>query len=112
MAAREPRAEPLPGDPGMPQAQRLAGKVAIVTGAGSRPAGPDGPRITAIDRELPSYTRYDLVITRPGRRGQHPHGAGGIGLDRGGASPGLGHLAYAGECHQVFPLSRTFLIQI
>jgi NAD(P)-dependent dehydrogenase (short-subunit alcohol dehydrogenase family) len=29
----------------MPQAQRLAGKVAIVTGAGSRPAGPDGPII-------------------------------------------------------------------
>lgn len=45
MAAREPQAEPLPGDPGMPQAQRLAGKVAIVTGAGSRPAGPDGPII-------------------------------------------------------------------
>lgn len=35
----------LPGDPGMPQAKRLAGKVAIVTGAGSRPAGPDGPII-------------------------------------------------------------------
>ncbi|MCC7367107.1 MAG: glucose 1-dehydrogenase [Chloroflexi bacterium] len=37
----------------MPQAQRLAGKVAIVTGAGSRTAGPDGPvvgngRATAI----------------------------------------------------------------
>ena len=29
------------GDPGHPTAQRLAGKVAIVTGAGSRPA--DGP---------------------------------------------------------------------
>jgi NAD(P)-dependent dehydrogenase (short-subunit alcohol dehydrogenase family) len=29
----------------MPQAERLAGKVAIVTGAGSRPAGPDGPII-------------------------------------------------------------------
>jgi NAD(P)-dependent dehydrogenase (short-subunit alcohol dehydrogenase family) len=46
-------AEPLPGDPGLPQAQRLAGKVAIVSGAGSRPAGPDGPivgngRATAI----------------------------------------------------------------
>src|SRR5687768_17905653 len=37
--------EPLAGDPGLPQAQRLAGKVAIVTGAGSRPAGPDGPVI-------------------------------------------------------------------
>jgi len=45
MAAREPQAEPLPGDPGMPQARRLDGKVAIVTGAGSRPAGPDGPII-------------------------------------------------------------------
>src|SRR5262245_2541862 len=53
MSAREPNAEPLPGDPGLPRAQRLAGKVAIVTGAGSRPAGPDGPvvgngRATAI----------------------------------------------------------------
>mgnify|MGYP000931003138 CR=1 FL=1 len=53
MAAREPIMGPLPGDPGMPQAQRLAGKVAIVTGAGSRTAGPDGPvvgngRATAI----------------------------------------------------------------
>jgi NAD(P)-dependent dehydrogenase (short-subunit alcohol dehydrogenase family) len=53
MSTREPHAEPLPGDPGLPQAQRLAGKVAIVTGAGSRPAGPDGPivgngRATAI----------------------------------------------------------------
>jgi NAD(P)-dependent dehydrogenase (short-subunit alcohol dehydrogenase family) len=45
MAAHDPQAEPLPGDPGMPQAQRLAGKIAIVTGAGSRPAGPDGPII-------------------------------------------------------------------
>jgi len=45
MAAHDPQAEPLPGDPGLPQAQRLAGKVAIVTGAGSRPAGPDGPII-------------------------------------------------------------------
>ena len=45
MSARDPNAEPLPGDPGLPQAQRLAGKVAIVTGAGSRPAGPDGPVI-------------------------------------------------------------------
>jgi NAD(P)-dependent dehydrogenase (short-subunit alcohol dehydrogenase family) len=45
MSAREPNAEPLPGDPGLPRAQRLAGKVAIVTGAGSRPAGPDGPVI-------------------------------------------------------------------
>jgi NAD(P)-dependent dehydrogenase (short-subunit alcohol dehydrogenase family) len=45
MSAREPTAEPLPGDPGLPRAQRLAGKVAIVTGAGSRPAGPDGPVI-------------------------------------------------------------------
>jgi NAD(P)-dependent dehydrogenase (short-subunit alcohol dehydrogenase family) len=45
MSAREPNAEPLAGDPGLPQAQRLAGKVAIVTGAGSRPAGPEGPVI-------------------------------------------------------------------
>jgi NAD(P)-dependent dehydrogenase (short-subunit alcohol dehydrogenase family) len=43
MSAHESQATPLPGDPGLPQAQRLAGKVAIVTGAGSRPAGPDGP---------------------------------------------------------------------
>ena len=45
MSMPEPHAEPLAGDPGMPQAQRLAGRVAIVTGAGSRPAGPDGPII-------------------------------------------------------------------
>lgn len=45
MSAPQPNAEPLAGDPGLPQAQRLAGKVAIVTGAGSRPAGPDGPVI-------------------------------------------------------------------
>ena len=53
MSARDPQTDPLPGDPGLPQAQRLLGKVAIVTGAGSRPAGPDGPivgngRATAI----------------------------------------------------------------
>jgi NAD(P)-dependent dehydrogenase (short-subunit alcohol dehydrogenase family) len=45
MSAHDAHAEPLPGDPGIPQAQRLAGKVAIVTGAGSRTAGPDGPVI-------------------------------------------------------------------
>jgi NAD(P)-dependent dehydrogenase (short-subunit alcohol dehydrogenase family) len=45
MSMREPNEEPATGDPGMPQAQRLAGRVAIVTGAGSRPAGPDGPII-------------------------------------------------------------------
>jgi NAD(P)-dependent dehydrogenase (short-subunit alcohol dehydrogenase family) len=32
---------PLAGDPGQPQARRLAGKVAIITGAGSRPAVTD-----------------------------------------------------------------------
>src|SRR3954451_14436789 len=53
MSMREPTGAPLAGDPGIPQAQRLAGKVAIVSGAGSRPAGPDGPivgngRATAI----------------------------------------------------------------
>ena len=45
MSLREPDAQPLAGDPGPPQARRLAGKVAIVTGAGSRPAGPDGPTV-------------------------------------------------------------------
>jgi NAD(P)-dependent dehydrogenase (short-subunit alcohol dehydrogenase family) len=45
MSTHEPNEEPVTGDPGMPQAQRLAGKVAIVTGAGSRPAGPEGPII-------------------------------------------------------------------
>jgi NAD(P)-dependent dehydrogenase (short-subunit alcohol dehydrogenase family) len=45
MATPTPLPSSLPGDPGIPQAQRLAGKVAIVTGAGSRPAGPDGPII-------------------------------------------------------------------
>ncbi len=38
MDARGPGAEALVGDPGVPQARRLAGKVAIVSGAGSRPA--------------------------------------------------------------------------
>ncbi len=46
-------AVPLAGDPGFLGARRLAGKVAIVSGAGSRPAGADGPivgngRATAI----------------------------------------------------------------
>lgn len=49
MTASEPNAVPDPaaldGDPGMPQAKRLAGKVAIVTGAGSRLAGPGGPSL-------------------------------------------------------------------
>jgi NAD(P)-dependent dehydrogenase (short-subunit alcohol dehydrogenase family) len=53
VSPREPGIEPLAGDPGFPQARRLAGKVAIITGAGSRPAGPEGPivgngRATAI----------------------------------------------------------------
>jgi NAD(P)-dependent dehydrogenase (short-subunit alcohol dehydrogenase family) len=43
VSADEPRAEPLAGDPGILGARRLEGKVAIVTGAGSRTAGPDGP---------------------------------------------------------------------
>lgn len=45
MSTPAPLPASLPGDPGMPQARRLAGKVAIVTGAGSRPAGPDGPMV-------------------------------------------------------------------
>jgi NAD(P)-dependent dehydrogenase (short-subunit alcohol dehydrogenase family) len=36
-----PSEGPLAGDPGQPQAKRLAGKVAIITGAGSRPADTD-----------------------------------------------------------------------
>jgi NAD(P)-dependent dehydrogenase (short-subunit alcohol dehydrogenase family) len=43
VSAEEPRRTPLAGDPGMTSAKRLTGKVAIVTGAGSRTAGPDGP---------------------------------------------------------------------
>ena len=43
MSPRQLHAEPLAGDPGLPKARRLADKVAIVTGAGSRPAGPGGP---------------------------------------------------------------------
>jgi NAD(P)-dependent dehydrogenase (short-subunit alcohol dehydrogenase family) len=43
MSAGEPSRAPLAGDPGVPMAKRLSGKVAIVTGAGSRTAGPDGP---------------------------------------------------------------------
>src|SRR4029079_11357246 len=39
------RRRPRPASRGGPKAQRVAGKVAIVTGAGSRPAGPDGPII-------------------------------------------------------------------
>ena len=35
MSAHESQGTPLPGDPGLPVAQRLAGKVAIVTGGGS-----------------------------------------------------------------------------
>jgi NAD(P)-dependent dehydrogenase (short-subunit alcohol dehydrogenase family) len=31
------------GDPGEPRARRLQGKVAIITGAGSRPAGTEQP---------------------------------------------------------------------
>lgn len=53
MSVPERDAEPLAGDPGFLGARRLDGKVAIVTGAGSRSAGPDGPivgngRATAI----------------------------------------------------------------
>lgn len=36
-------ADELVGDPGLPRARRLSGKVAIVTGAGSRPSGTDAP---------------------------------------------------------------------
>ena len=45
MSPSEPKAELLAGDPGLPQARRLSGKTAIVTGAGSRPAGPEGPTV-------------------------------------------------------------------
>jgi NAD(P)-dependent dehydrogenase (short-subunit alcohol dehydrogenase family) len=43
MSIDDSRPEPLAGDPGILSAKRLSGKVAIVTGAGSRTAGPDGP---------------------------------------------------------------------
>jgi NAD(P)-dependent dehydrogenase (short-subunit alcohol dehydrogenase family) len=39
MSVQESGSEELFRDPGRPQAARLAGKVAIVTGAGSRPPG-------------------------------------------------------------------------
>jgi NAD(P)-dependent dehydrogenase (short-subunit alcohol dehydrogenase family) len=45
MSAGEPSRAQFAGDPGVLGAKRLAGKVAIVTGAGSRTAGPDGPVI-------------------------------------------------------------------
>ena len=41
MSSPESSQGPLAGDPGQPQAKRLAGKVAIITGAGSRPADTD-----------------------------------------------------------------------
>jgi NAD(P)-dependent dehydrogenase (short-subunit alcohol dehydrogenase family) len=43
VSAEGSRRTPFAGDPGIQGAKRLAGKVAIVTGAGSRTAGPDGP---------------------------------------------------------------------
>ena len=43
MSERESTAERLAGDPGFPEAKRLAGKVAIISGAGSRPADVDSP---------------------------------------------------------------------
>ena len=39
---------PLPGDPGLPPEKRLAGKVAIVTGAGSRAPGVGNGRAMAV----------------------------------------------------------------
>jgi NAD(P)-dependent dehydrogenase (short-subunit alcohol dehydrogenase family) len=45
MSAGEPSQPQFAGDPGILGAKRLNGKVAIVTGAGSRTAGPDGPVI-------------------------------------------------------------------
>lgn len=43
MSSHETAPTGLYGDPGFPQAKRLAGKVAIVTGAGSRPSGAAEP---------------------------------------------------------------------
>ena len=45
MHAASGETEQLPGDPGLPQAKRLEGKVAIVTGAGSRPAAIGEPLV-------------------------------------------------------------------
>src|SRR4051794_15366932 len=45
MSAGEPNVPQFAGDPGVLGAKRLSGKVAIVTGAGSRTAGQDGPVI-------------------------------------------------------------------
>jgi NAD(P)-dependent dehydrogenase (short-subunit alcohol dehydrogenase family) len=44
----QPGPEHLPGDPGFPQARRLAGKVATVTGAGSRAPGVGNGKATSI----------------------------------------------------------------
>jgi NAD(P)-dependent dehydrogenase (short-subunit alcohol dehydrogenase family) len=43
MSAHDAPASGMFGDPGFPQGRRLAGKVAIVSGAGSRPSGADDP---------------------------------------------------------------------
>ena len=56
----------LPGDPGRPPARRLAGKVAIVTGAGSQPGGVGVGKATSIvfGRE---GARLALVDAQPER---------------------------------------------
>jgi NAD(P)-dependent dehydrogenase (short-subunit alcohol dehydrogenase family) len=48
MSVQQADHEPLPGDPGFPRADRLSGKVAIVTGAGSRAAGVGNGKATSI----------------------------------------------------------------
>ena len=45
MSSNDSAPSGLYGDPGFPQARRLDGKVAVVTGAGSRPSGADEPLV-------------------------------------------------------------------
>ena len=65
MSAHESQATPLPGDPGLPVAQRLAGKVAIVTGATGLVAG--GTMAAAEPYETSLYTvpRTTRIEPRP-----------------------------------------------
>ncbi len=79
------RTEPAPmaGDPGLPKARRLAGKVAIVTGAGSRPAETDvriagngkamailfareGARVALLDQRLEWVDETRGIVEREG----------------------------------------------
>ena len=83
MSAREPVATGLYGDPGAPGARRLAGKVAIVSGAGSRPAetearivgngkataitfAREGARVVLVDQRRDWATETQRVIEREG----------------------------------------------